>query len=64
MSLHVWQCSPCICQHECVAQVLVTYRPESTTALLMRLCTVGDASTPDGEWLAKVADYAHLYSDR
>ena len=47
-----------------IGQVLVTQRPENTTALLMRLCTLGDPSTADGEWLAKVADFAHLYSDR
>lgn len=45
-------------------QVLVTHRPEDTTALLMRLCTLGDPAAADGEWLAKVADFAHLYSDR
>lgn len=47
-------------------QALVTHRAEDTTALFMRLCTVGDdvTSSAEGEWLARVADFAHLYSDR
>ena len=45
-------------------QVLVTHRPESTTALLMQLCTAGDSSKPDGEWVAKVASFTHLYDER
>ena len=47
------------------AQVLVTERPEATTALLMDLCTGGkESGEPGGEWVAKVADFAHLYTER
>ena len=45
-------------------QVLLNNRPEATTALLMQLCTPGDATKPDGDWLAKVSDFAHLAADR
>ena len=46
-------------------QVLVTERPEATTALLMDLCTGGkESGEPGGEWVAKVADFAHLYAER
>ena len=45
-------------------QVLLNNRPEATTALLMQLCTPGDASKPDGDWVAKVSDFAHLAADR
>ena len=52
-------------------QVLVTERPEATTALLMQLCTRGHADGASagigeagGEWVAKVADFAHLYAER
>ena len=45
-------------------QVLLNHRPEATTAMLMQLCTPGDASKPDGDWMAKVSDFAHLASDR
>lgn len=38
--------------------------PEATTALLMQLCTPGDVSKPDGDWIAKVSDFAHLAADR
>lgn len=47
------------------AQVLVTERPEATTALLMDLCTGGkESGETGGEWVAKVADFAHLYAER
>lgn len=47
------------------AQVLVTEQPEATTALLMDLCTGGkESGEPGGEWVAKVADFAHLYAER
>ena len=43
----------------------MTARPEATTALLMRLCTVAESdSGPDSDWLAKVGDFAHLYAER
>lgn len=45
-------------------KVLLNNRPEATTALLMQLCTPGDASKPDGDWVAKVSDFAHLAADR
>jgi len=45
-------------------QVLLNNRPEATTALLMQLCTPGDSSKPDGDWIAKVSDFAHLAADR
>lgn len=46
-------------------QALINARPEATTALLMQLCTEGgDASKADGDWVAKVADFAHLYAER
>lgn len=45
-------------------QVLLNNKPEATTALLMQLCTPGDASKPDGDWIAKVCDFAHLAADR
>lgn len=44
-----------------IAQALVTHRPEATTALLMQLGTPGEHPT---EWLARVADFAHIYSER
>lgn len=49
--------------------MLVTERPEATTALLMQLCTGGEAaggsaSGAGGEWVARVADFAHLYAER
>lgn len=44
--------------------MLVTHRPEASTALLMQLCTPGDRSQPDGDRLAKVSDFAHIYADR
>ena len=47
-----------------MVQVLLNHRPEATTAMLMQLCTPGDASKPDGDWMAKVSDFAHLASDR
>lgn len=47
-----------------VLQVLLNNMPEATTALLMQLCTPGDASKPDGDWIAKVSDFAHLAADR
>eukprot|EP00891_Asterochloris_glomerata_P006754 jgi/Astpho2/6754/e_gw1.00102.4.1_t len=45
-------------------KVLLNHRPEATTAMLMQLCTPGDTSKPDGDWMAKVSDFAHLASDR
>ncbi|KAL3155173.1 hypothetical protein ABBQ32_013114 [Trebouxia sp. C0010 RCD-2024] len=45
-------------------KVLLNNMPEATTALLMQLCTPGDASKPDGDWIAKVSDFAHLAADR
>ncbi len=31
----------------------------------MQLCTEGgDASKADGDWVAKVADFSHLYAER
>ena len=46
-------------------QALINARPEATTALLMQLCTEGgDPSKADGDWVAKVADFAHLYAER
>lgn len=45
-------------------KVLLNNRPEATTALLMQLCTPGDSSKPDGDWIAKVSDFAHLAADR
>ena len=47
-----------------VVQVLLNNMPEATTALLMQLCTPGDSSKPDGDWIAKVSDFAHLAADR
>ncbi len=49
--------------------MLVTERPEATTALLGDLCTGreaggGGAGEAGGEWAAKVADVAHLYAER
>lgn len=44
-------------------QVLVTQRPEATTALLMQLCTAADAGGDD-HWVAQVADFTHLYDER
>ena len=44
-----------------VPQVLVTHRPEATTALLMQLCTPGER---DSDWVTQVADFAHIYSER
>lgn len=55
------------CEHACcrfMLQVLLNNMPEATTALLMQLCTPGDASKPDGDWIAKVSDFAHLAADR
>ncbi|CAK0785749.1 hypothetical protein CVIRNUC_008960 [Coccomyxa viridis] len=44
---------------------LINSRPEATTALLMQLCTdMGDASKADSEWVAKIGDFAHLYTNR
>ncbi|BDA46644.1 Vacuolar protein sorting-associated protein 11 homolog [Coccomyxa sp. Obi] len=44
---------------------LINNRAEATTALLMQLCTdIGDDSKADGDWVAKVADFAHLYAER
>ena len=46
-------------------QSLINSRPEATTALLMQLCTdMGDASKADSEWVAKIGDFAHLYTNR
>lgn len=46
-------------------QSLINNRAEATTALLMQLCTdMGDESKADGDWVAKVADFAHLYAER
>ena len=42
-------------------QVLVTHRPEATTALLMQLCTPGER---DSDWVTQVAEFAHIYSER
>lgn len=53
----------CIAPLRCL-QVLLNNRPEATTALLMQLCTPGDSSKPDGDWIAKVSDFAHLAADR
>ena len=53
----------CIDPLRCL-QVLLNNRPEATTALLMQLCTPGDSSKPDGDWIAKVSDFAHLAADR
>ena len=41
--------------------MLVTHRPEATTALLMQLCTPGER---DSDWVTQVADFAHIYSER
>jgi hypothetical protein len=47
------------------AQSLIRNRVEATTALLMQLCTEsGDPSKADADWIAKVADFAHLYSEK
>ncbi|CAL5228225.1 g11315 [Coccomyxa viridis] len=44
---------------------LINSRPEATTALLMQLCTdMGDSSKADSDWVAKIGDFAHLYTDR
>lgn len=46
-------------------QSLINNWAEATTALLMQLCTdMGDDSKADGDWVAKVADFAHLYAER
>lgn len=46
-------------------QSLINSRPEATTALLMQLCTdMGDSSKADSDWVAKIGDFAHLYTDR
>ena len=43
----------------------MTERPEATTALLMDLCTGGkESGEAGGEWVAKVADFSHLYAER
>lgn len=41
-------------------QVLITQRPEPTTALLMQLCTTDS----NDDWAAPVSDMAHLFADR
>lgn len=41
-------------------QVLITQRPEPTTALLMQLCTTDGSD----DWAAPVSDMAHLFADR
>ena len=46
------------------AQVLVNERTLDTTALLMQLCTKGDASSPDADYVAEVSDFAALFSYR
>ena len=43
-------------------QVLVTHRPEATTALLMQLCTAAEAG--EDQWVAQVANFTHLYDER
>ena len=45
-----------------VLQVLVTQRPEATTALLMQLCTAAEAG--EDQWVAQVANFTHLYDER
>ena len=46
-------------------QSLINSRPEATTALLMQLCTdMGDPSKVDSDWVAKIGDFAHLYTNR
>ena len=57
--LHAWAA---VSKHG--LQVLLNNRPEATTALLMQLCTPGDSSKSDGDWIAKVSDFAHLAADR
>lgn len=48
-----------------VMQSLINSRPEATTALLMQLCTdMGDPSKADSDWVAKIGDFAHLYTNR
>jgi len=48
-----------------VVQSLINSRPEATTALLMQLCTdMGDPTEADSGWVAKIGDFAHLYTDR
>lgn len=48
-----------------VVQSLINSRPEATTALLMQLCTeMGDAAKADSDWVAKIGDFAHLYTSR
>lgn len=42
------------------SQVLITQRPEPTTALLMQLCTTDGSD----DWAAPVSDMAHLFADR
>lgn len=45
-------------------QVLVTQRPEATTALLMQLCTRQAPGAPEGVYVTRIADVSHLYADR
>ena len=61
-----WNWSPTEALTEDLAlQSLINSRPEATTALLMQLCTdMGDFSKADSDWVAKIGDFAHLYTDR
>ena len=43
-------------------QVLVNHRTEDTLALLMRLCTQGDPSQGDADYIAELSEFAALYS--
>lgn len=44
--------------------MLVTQRPEATTALLMQLCTRQAPGAPEGAYVTRIADVSHLYADR
>jgi hypothetical protein len=58
------EASPSDCDEEGGAQVLVTQRPEATTALLMQLCTRQAPGAPEGVYVTRIADVSHLYADR
>eukprot|EP00884_Botryococcus_braunii_P005454 jgi/Botrbrau1/1490/Bobra.178_3s0045.1 len=45
-------------------KVLVTQRPEATTALLMQLCTRQAPGATEGVYVTRIADVSHLYADR
>lgn len=41
--------------------MLVTQRPEAAAALLMQLCTAGEAQD---DYVAEVASFTHLFDER